>query len=82
MIKENIKPTKNSINFQIPDKYVNKNLIVIIMEADENNQTKLSSKTQKNGISSLGGVLSKYADLSKRDLEDSAWKLHVADKYQ
>jgi len=81
MIKENIKPTKNSINFQIPDEYINEDLIVIIMKTDENQQTKPSSQSKKE-ISSLGGVLSKYADLSKRDLEDSAWELHVADKYK
>lgn len=37
---------------------------------------------QEENISSLGGILHKYADTSKIELEDSAWENHVEEKYR
>lgn len=39
-------------------------------------------KHQPNDLESLGGSLNKYADSSKIELEESAWELHVMDKYK
>ena len=39
------------------------------------------SISQKETISSLGGILNKYADPSKIHLEDKAWENHVEEKY-
>ena len=36
----------------------------------------------KNDISSLAGVLHKYADPSQIHLEDTAWQSHITEKYQ
>jgi len=81
MIREIIKPTKNNINIQIPDEYINKKLEFIIFPLDEDENKREKSSTQ-NDIESLGGVFSKYADQSKRELEDKAWEMHVMDKYK
>jgi len=45
---------------------------------------KTDSRENKNpkDLSSLGGILNKYADISKIDLEAKAWELHIADKYK
>jgi len=80
-IREIIKPTKNNINIQIPDEYINKKLEFIIFPLDEDEKKRENSSTQ-NDIESLGGVFSKYADPSKRELEDKAWEMHVMDKYK
>jgi len=83
MVREIIKPTKNSINIQIPDEYINKKLEFIIFPLEENEKTSNDSSNQiENDIESLGGVFSKYADPSKRDLEDKAWEMQVMDKYK
>jgi len=37
---------------------------------------------EEESISSLGGILHKYADASKIELEDSAWENHVEEKYR
>lgn len=81
MVREIIKPTENNINIQIPDEYINKKLEFIIFPIEEDEKIRDKSSTQ-NDIESLGGVFSKYADPSKRDLEDKAWEMHVMDKYK
>lgn len=45
---------------------------------------KTDSRENKNpkDLSSLGGILNKYADISKIDLEEKAWELHISDKYK
>jgi len=82
MVREIIKPTKNSINIQIPDEYINKKLEFIIFPIEENEKIDKKSYQTQSDIESLGGVFSKYADPSKRDLEDKAWEMHVVDKYK
>jgi len=38
--------------------------------------------SEKKDISYIGGVLHKYADNSKVNLEDSAWQEHIVKKYK
>ena len=79
MIREIIKPMKNSINIEIPDEYINKKLEFILFPLDESAQV---DNHIENDIESLGGAFSKYANSSKRELEDKAWEMHVVDKYK
>jgi hypothetical protein len=44
-------------------------------------EREILSKSEQSDIESLGGVLNKYANPSKIELEDKAWEKHVMDKY-
>lgn len=45
-------------------------------------KTIVDSSVHKQDISTLGGILNKYADSSKIHLEDKAWEMHVMEKYK
>jgi len=78
MIREIVRPKNKNITINIPDDYVGQEIEYIVFPI-----SKSSTKKVKNNdsIESLGGILNKYADPSKIELEDQAWKLHVIDKF-
>ncbi len=78
MIREVIRPQDSSITINIPNSYINREVEFIVFPLDEQ---ETPQKIDKQDISSLGGSLNKYANISKIDLEDSAWEKHVTDKY-
>ena len=80
MIREIIRPEDTSITINIPKEYVGRKIEYIIFPLE--NEDLLHEKTSQKNISSLKGALHKYADPSKIELEDEAWKLHVKEKYK
>ena len=48
MIREIIKPMKNSININIPDEYINKNVEILVFPLDFENDDKTLNKCIKN----------------------------------
>ena len=79
MIREIVKPKNNNLIINIPNEYIGKEIEYIVFPLHEN------SKNEQNiemDIDSIGGILNKYADPSKRELEDKAWELHVLDKFE
>ena len=79
MIREVIRPQYNSFTINIPNSYINREVEFIMFPLDE--QEKIQ-EVKKENISIFGGSLHKYSDLSKIDLEDNAWELHIMDKYK
>jgi len=79
MIREIIRPQQTHLSIDIPESYIDKEIELIIFPI---NEKKTTSKEKQEGIATLGGCLNKYADLSKIDLEDKAWELHIMDKYK
>jgi hypothetical protein len=79
MIREVIRPQDNSITINIPNSYINREVEFIVFPLDEK---EMPQKIDKQDISLLGGSLNRYANLSKIELEDSAWEKHVTDKYR
>ena len=80
MIRKIIKPEDTNITINIPQNYVGKQIEYIIfpLESDENSTIESNNKS----ISSLKGILNKYADPSKIELEDKAWRVHIKKKYK
>jgi len=76
MIREIVKPEDTNLTINIPEDYVGQEIEYIVFPI-----SKSSAKKIKNNIESLGGILNKYADPSKIELEDKAWELHVMDKF-
>jgi len=74
MIREIIKPKNSTLTIKIPQEYVGKEIEYIIFPVKSNS-------APDSGISAIGGSLHKYADSSKIELEDDAWKLHVVEKF-
>jgi len=79
MIREIIKPENTNLTINIPEDYVGKRVEYIIFPLE--NETKDEDNNIKS-ISSLKGALQQYADPSKIELEDQAWKLHIQKKYK
>ena len=67
MIREVIIPKQQNINIQIPIEYVNKEVEFIMFVLDEH-KTTVKKEPKKNSIESLGGVLHRYANLSKKSV--------------
>ncbi len=80
MIREIIKPRYENFTIKIPREYINKEVEFIMFILDENKIIKPNKV--KNKIELLGGVLNKYANLSKMKLENKAWEMHIMDKYR
>jgi len=76
MIREVIKPQSTHITINIPKSYINKEIEFIMFEVNEN----INKNSKKN--KSLRGVFNKYANSSKIDLENSAWKNHIIEKFK
>ena len=76
MIREVIKPQSTHITINIPKSYINKEIEFIMFEVNEN----INKNSKKN--KSLRGVFNKYANSSKIDLENSAWKNHIIEKFR
>ena len=77
MIREIIRPKESSLTIKIPQEYIGKEIEYIVFPIKDN-----KSEEKKNfDISSLGGSLNQYADPNKMKLEESAWELHVVDKF-
>ncbi len=77
MIREIIKAEDNILTIKIPQEYVGREIEYIVFPV--NSDTK--KETKNSNISMLAGSLNKYADPSKRELEDKAWELHIMDKF-
>lgn len=74
-----------TITLQIDDKVSDK--FLWLLNHFSKNEIKIIKNTpkkqvQNSDLESLGGSLNKYADPSKIELENSAWELHVADKFK
>jgi len=80
MIREIIKPRYENFTIKIRREYINKEVEFIMFLLDENKIIKPNKV--KNKIELLGGVLNKYANLSKMKLENKAWEMHIMDKYR
>ena len=77
MIREIIKAEDNILTIKIPQEFVGREIEYIVFPV--NSDTK--KETKNSSISMLAGSLNKYADPSKRELEDKAWELHIMDKF-
>ena len=77
MIREIVRPEDTNLTINIPDDYVGQEIEYIVFPISKSS----TKKVRNNNIESLGGILNKYADPSKIELEDQAWKLHVIDKF-
>jgi len=78
MIREIVKPTDTNIIINIPDDYVGQEIEYIVFPISKNSTQKVKNS---DDIESLGGILNKYANPSKIEIEDKAWELHVMDKF-
>jgi len=79
MIREIVKPKDTNLTINIPEDYVGKRIEYIVFPLE--NDTDSEDNNIKN-ISSLKGALHQYADPSKIELENQAWKLHVQKKFK
>ena len=79
MIREVIRPQHNNFTIKIPNSYIDRDVEFIMFPLD---QEETFQKVKYQDISTLGGSLNKYANLSKMSLEDNAWELHIIDKYR
>ena len=78
MIREIVKPNNNNLVINIPDEYIGQEIEYIVFPLHKN----IKENPKENiDIDSIGGILNKYADPSKRELEDKAWELHVMEKF-
>jgi len=77
MIRKIITPKDNNLIIKIPNEYIGKEIEYIVFPI---NDSKIE-QSKKVDIDSIGGILNKYADISKMELEDKAWELHVLDKF-
>jgi len=78
MIREIVKPKDTNLTINIPEDYVGQEIEYIVFPISKSSTPKVKNN---DSIESLGGILNKYADPSKIELEDQAWKLHVIDKF-
>ena len=78
MIREIVKPEDTSLTIHIPEDYVGQEIEYIVFPIAKSSTKKVKNN---NEIESLGGILNKYADPSKIELEDKAWELHVMGKF-
>jgi hypothetical protein len=79
MIRKIVRAEDTNLTINIPENYVGKNIEYIIFPLENETHHK---EDELKSISSLKGILNKYADPSKVELEDQAWKLHVQKKYK
>ena len=78
MIREIVKPNNNNIVINIPDEYVGQEIEYIVFPLYKD----IHQNPKKNiDIDSIGGILNKYANTSKTELENKAWELHVMEKF-
>jgi len=78
MIREIVKPEDTNLTINIPEDYVGQEIEYIVFPISKSSTQKVKNN---DDIESLGGILNKYADPSKIELEDKAWELHVLDKF-
>ena len=78
MIREIVKPEDTNLTINIPEDYVGQEIEYIVFPISKSSTQKIKNN---DDIESLGGILNKYADPSKIELEDKAWELHVMDKF-
>ncbi len=78
MIRDIIEPKDSVITIHIPKEYIGKKIeyIVFPLESEKNVDKK------GNEFKSLKGALKQYADPSKMELENKAWKLYIKERYQ
>ena len=79
MIREIIRPKDTNLTINIPEEYVGKRVEYIIFPLENDEKDK---DNNIKSISSLKGALQQYADPSRIELEDQAWKLHIQKKYK
>jgi len=82
MIREIIIPKYDSLTIKIPMEYIDRKIEFIMFALDEEKSIKKYKSKKSNRIELLGGILNRYADLSKIELEDKAWDMHVLEKYR
>ncbi len=81
MIREIVKPNNNSLVINIPDEYIGQEIEYIVFPLHKDIKENSKEDKQDIDIDSIGGILNKYADPSKIELEDKAWELHVMEKF-
>ncbi len=79
MIREVIRPQQTDFHITIPNEYLNREIEFIMFPLDER---EIIQPRKKSSIESLGGVFQTYADPTKKVLEDTAWEMHIQEKYQ
>jgi len=78
MIREIVKPKNSNLVINIPDEYIGQEVEYIVFPLHKNIK---ENPKEDIDIDSIGGILNKYADPSKIELEDKAWELHVMEKF-
>ena len=80
MIREIVKPQSNRLVIEIPQEYIGQEIEYIVFPLSKTSNSSQKS-IENDSIESLGGILQKYADPTKRAMEDKAWELHVKEKF-
>jgi len=78
MIREVIRPQYTNFTINIPTSYIDKEVELIMFPLDERETTE---PTKQNEKPSLRGVFNQYANSSKIELENNAWKNNIINKY-
>jgi len=78
MIREIVKPKNSNLVINIPDEYIGQEVEYIVFPLHKNIK---ENPKEDIDIDSIGGILNKYADPKKIELEDKAWELHVMEKF-
>ena len=78
MIRKIVRPEDTILTIKIPKDYVGQEIEYIVFPISKSSTPKIKNN---NDIEALGGILNKYADPSKIELENKAWELHVMDKF-
>jgi hypothetical protein len=78
MIREIVKPNNNNLVINIPDEYIGQEIEYIVFPLHKDIK---ENSNEDIDIDSIAGILNKYADPSKIELEDKAWELHVMEKF-
>ena len=77
MVREVIRPQYTNLTINIPTSYIDRDIEFIMFPLDEQ-VSKDEIKTSK----SLRGIFNQYANKSKIEQEEDAWKQHMVDKYK
>jgi len=57
------------LNISLPKEYLNKKVEIIINPIEDE-------------FDNLGGILKKYSNKNKQNLENKAWEFHIMDKFK
>jgi len=68
-MREVRKITNENLYIHLPQEYMNKKVEIIINPIEDE-------------FDKIGGILHKYANQNKQNLENKAWEFHIMDKYK